>query len=81
MLNRNASLTEDGIMAKKATSYIRRLHPGDMFNELGEVWELTREPKIENDTVVVYLKHVPAQPKSRARKYVYGLNARVAIAS
>ena len=52
-----------------------------MFNELGEVWELTREPRVEDDTVVVYLKHVPAQPKSRARKYVYGFNARVAIAS
>lgn len=69
------------MMAKKATSYLRRLHPGDMFNELGEIWEVTREPKVEADTVVVYLKRVPAQPKTRAHKYVYGLNARVAIAS
>ncbi|AMB17271.1 hypothetical protein SEA_WEISS13_57 [Mycobacterium phage Weiss13] len=63
--------------AVRKTSGIHRLKVGEMFTDADGDWEVTREPVVDGDWVVVYLRPVPFHEGQRARAYRYPLSTQV----
>ena len=66
---------------KQQTTYVRTLSVGQVFWDEEVLWEVTRDPVVENDShVMVYIRPYPHQEGQRARAFTYPVDQRVKLA-
>ncbi|AYN58003.1 hypothetical protein HWB90_gp053 [Mycobacterium phage Fowlmouth] len=63
------------------STYVRILKVGQVFWDEELLWEVTREPVIENDSrVLIYIRPYPHQEGQRSRAFYYDHDRRVRLA-
>ncbi|AVD99667.1 hypothetical protein HWB51_gp049 [Mycobacterium phage Cuke] len=69
------------MMDTKQSTYVRMLTIGQVFWDEEQLWEVTREPLIENDSrVLIYIRPHPHQEGERSRAFYYANDKRVNLA-